>query len=653
LDSNAGEDQIQYAPATSSLSYTLLGTNYTFAPLGFTAGTINVTTLNAGSVHGLFEGTVTPASLPVFAGSGTSHQQGAVPDPGATAGTTRFLREDGTWATVQTGGSIGSTGGANTLPQGANLLGEYLLTDGSGTTAHDSSGQGNDGTLGSGSQAPVWTSTGLSFLFGQTVSLPAALDSTQTMIYGVYVNPLSTAANHIAGTEILLGNTVGNTDMQILLENPYPGAYNNNFVDGSYGIDLFSGGSVTASAFNFSGFHTIAMTLGTCGSSVDRVFVDAQEVSYMAQGCSAGKQTSGNLILGGNPAVWGSSSGLQGQLYLAAFYSTVLTPDQIASASGIVRNAVAARGAAVMPLSIPLTNGALNVAGDSITFGYPNLTPYSALLSLQNPPTTGINNWGISGITMEAIAGSEDNRVGPLCHSSTGPAVYSIFAGTNDFLNIGPSTPQSVFASLTDDIQKMKSAGCRVGVLTMISRGGNGAGNGGATLDTDKKAYNALILNGAKSAGADFIVDVAANPNLGADGANGNSTYFQSDDIHPTQLGQQLIANAYSNSYNYTFGNNKANPNVITASTYQMLSSDGAVSLAGTGSQAITMPDCTGPSGAVYYLNNSTSLAMTVVGGANQPINGLTSPITIPANSSLALFDVPNPETVSGCHWEY
>lgn len=37
------------------------------------------------------------ADLPLMGASGTGHAAGAVPDPGATAGTTRFLREDGTW----------------------------------------------------------------------------------------------------------------------------------------------------------------------------------------------------------------------------------------------------------------------------------------------------------------------------------------------------------------------------------------------------------------------------------------------------------------------------------------------------------------------------------------------------------------------------
>lgn len=53
---------------------------------GFTAtgdATINVST-----------GVVT---IPVFGASGGSHTKGEVPDPGAVAGTARFLREDATW----------------------------------------------------------------------------------------------------------------------------------------------------------------------------------------------------------------------------------------------------------------------------------------------------------------------------------------------------------------------------------------------------------------------------------------------------------------------------------------------------------------------------------------------------------------------------
>jgi hypothetical protein len=52
------------------------------------------------------------AGLPVFGGSGVNHASGIVPDPGASAGTTHYLREDGTWAVPASGGgSVGGTTG--------------------------------------------------------------------------------------------------------------------------------------------------------------------------------------------------------------------------------------------------------------------------------------------------------------------------------------------------------------------------------------------------------------------------------------------------------------------------------------------------------------------------------------------------------------
>lgn len=45
--------------------------------------------------------------LSVFTGSGAGHSKGLVPDPGATAGTTKFLSEDGTWKDPPGGGGGG------------------------------------------------------------------------------------------------------------------------------------------------------------------------------------------------------------------------------------------------------------------------------------------------------------------------------------------------------------------------------------------------------------------------------------------------------------------------------------------------------------------------------------------------------------------
>ncbi len=62
----------------------------------------------------------TANQYPAFKASGTGHAAGVVPDPGATAGTTRYLREDGTW----------------TAPPGVYLTPKVVtFTTTSGTTA--------------------------------------------------------------------------------------------------------------------------------------------------------------------------------------------------------------------------------------------------------------------------------------------------------------------------------------------------------------------------------------------------------------------------------------------------------------------------------------------------------------------------------------
>lgn len=49
--------------------------------------------------------------LDVFGASGSNHSTGLVPDPGATVGSTKYLREDGTWAEPAGGGGTGTVTG--------------------------------------------------------------------------------------------------------------------------------------------------------------------------------------------------------------------------------------------------------------------------------------------------------------------------------------------------------------------------------------------------------------------------------------------------------------------------------------------------------------------------------------------------------------
>lgn len=59
-----------------------------------------------------------------------------------------------------------------------------------------------------------------------------------------------------------------------------------------------------------------------------------------------------------------------------------------------------------------------------------------------------------------------------------------------------------------------------------------------------------------------------------------------------------------------------------------------------------------GGGGRRYTISNpQAAFTLSIVGGTNQPINGLTTPIAIASNSTVTIHDVANPKAVSGCHW--
>ncbi len=647
LSSAVGADTVNYAPATSALNMYFRGVPYSFTPQGFTAGTINATTINATTLNA----PITASQIPVFKPSGTTHAQGGVPDPGAAAGAGRYLREDGTWS-VPVGGDNPQ---ATALPVGATA--DYNFKEGTGTTVPDHSGNGNDAIFASGANAPTWAAKGgLAFTTQGSLSqlqLPSALNSTRTFFIAVYVNPLWTVGLVPSSQPVMISSSMGIAGYNFMHIGSGPN------IDSHYGnawsFRNYANGGTRATTYTpYSGFHVLGITLGTGGSSVDHFYLDGMEVgSYLSQAFSAGFQTSGNLYLGSSLTGPFAGSGFTGTVYRFLTYNDQLTSSQMADTSWAIRKEIESRGVAVTPQPIPLSTPQLHAVGDSITYGtYNNSASYSwtTKLALTNQPAWQIQNWGVVGASVEDLTASEPNRVGLRCASASGPSVAVLFVGTNSFAELGVQviSPALVFQHLGGEVRILKQAGCKVFVGTMISRPG---------YDAVKDAYNALILSQYKMLGADGVVDFAANPNLGADGANANMTYFATDGTHPKNPGQDILAAEASNALNYYFGYNDTNPNYVTSLPYSMAAGDGTISLSGvTSGGTLTLPDCTGQSGAVYRITNPQSTyAVTVAPlNGNQLINGLplTSPVTVPANGSLVLHDVPNPKTVAGCHWE-
>lgn len=107
--------------------------------------------------------------------------------------------------------------------------------------------------------------------------------------------------------------------------------------------------------------------------------------------------------------------------------------------------------------------------------------------------------------------------------------VYVVFPGLNDIAN--GRTTSDVETDLTTLIGLAKATGYTVGVVDEISR---------ISLDSSKNTLNTWMASNVPQAGV-FLIDVAANANLGADGSYTNTTYYQPDGIHLTDAGAAIF----------------------------------------------------------------------------------------------------------------
>jgi hypothetical protein len=168
LKGNGNDAYLNYIPSTNTLAmgaasldmyYTPILTLKTQSRANGQAATLGFNSIDSGGVSHAWtisapvtgggytltlpqeQGTLAlTADLPAtFAGSGTSHKGGLVPDPGASAGTTKFLREDATWQTALT--SI-----PNTTVTAGSYTSANISVGADGRITSASNGSGGSGT---------------------------------------------------------------------------------------------------------------------------------------------------------------------------------------------------------------------------------------------------------------------------------------------------------------------------------------------------------------------------------------------------------------------------------------------------------------------------------------------------------------------------
>lgn len=151
-------------------------------PAGGTTGQVLTKSSNAN--YGMVWATLPPPAS-VMGPSGPSHAAGLAPDPGATLGATRYLREDATWA-VPSG-----TGGGLTDP--TTTLGDLIVRGSAAVTRLPVGTNGQVLTANSGATLGVQWTTPVASVFGRTGAVVAqAGDYTASQV----TNAVSTASTY-------------------------------------------------------------------------------------------------------------------------------------------------------------------------------------------------------------------------------------------------------------------------------------------------------------------------------------------------------------------------------------------------------------------------------------------------------------------------
>lgn len=405
------------------------------------------------------------------------------------------------------------------------LLALYRMIDANGTVLPDSSGNGNDGVI---SNAPVVDLQGMNFVSAssQRVTLPTGL--TQNAVTFIIIADVS-AANLPTGTwYTLIGNSSAPASNVFDIAGSYPERSPNTWLT-LYVNNAMVGSALTVAA---NGPTVYALALPTSGSGT--YYYNGIDVTSYGGGILGTK--AGTLQIGG-----GSGNGryLTGKIYAVAIYNRVLTAKEVTKNTELFTEMLRLRGVKLgaskeYTAGYQVTaNNVLVADGDSMTAGVNANLSYTSYIA----PTTGtftVFKTAVSGYFVNDVFFQGFNKVDPLYNPFV-KNVYVIWIGTNDLTGISPAVTQSKLINLCRERRK---AGFKVIVVTMISRVGNGYG--GATMDSLKNTYNAWMrANWALF--ADGIADVAANANLGADGAYANTTYFQVDQIHPNTFSAQTI----------------------------------------------------------------------------------------------------------------
>lgn len=525
-------------------------------------------------------------------------------------------------AQTQIGGGSGGGTTPNSIPSifqvpTSGLLADYQMRSTDAVcTLPDYSGSSNNATACVGTSPTIIATTGgLQFNANGAISLPAALNSSLSIVIFCSFQGLGLAQQgyafvdgSTAGTANVtrfgLDDWIGSTTLQ-----PSPLGNNYRMRVVSNAIQTTPTGPMDV----INGTQTITLTMDTA----NHLYINGAEVKDYGPSTplsSAGLMTTGNYQLGGNGT---NSSYFQGQIYRVLFYSRVITPTEVQLIAAANTEYGNAHGVTTINAATGLssTNNRIIFVGDSITRGFGVVNPWTGLVSLGANFNTPISQ-SVSGAVASQITASEATSLFPFFNSNTTKDAAVLWAGTNDFVG-GATAPQ---------IQAFNAAFCRnahtvifrCGLITMLSRTGN---------DANKNLLNPLIRNELGQS-ADFIIDLGGTTQLGADGASATAA-FQGDHIHPIEGSTwNVVSTLVTQGVNRAYGNQ----NFSSANTYVAPATAPVATTGGTeGGNVITITFA--GSNQCLYARQCTCTGITPAG-----YNGLWFPATSSSATQMVVF---------------
>lgn len=176
------------------------------------------------------------------------------------------------------------------------------------------------------------------------------------------------------------------------------------------------------------------------------------------------------------------------------------------------------------------------VDGDSLILGYLGngvaRSFYELVLEAQVSPFHAYN-LGVSGQTTAQMLADVSTQIIPKINPAHSRNVVFTGGGTNDISQSVPAA--TIYATIVAYSQAVQAAGAVHVQETVLPRGTV------AAQETARQTLNDLIRNGAATYGY-VVSDAGGDPIIGVDGAQNDTTYFQSDKTHTTLAGDQIRA---------------------------------------------------------------------------------------------------------------